>query len=144
MNHVLHGGCHCGNIAIAYRTEVAPAATRVRACRCSFCRKHAARAVSDPAGRAEITVREPKRLRRYRFGLGTAEFFVCKRCGVYVAAVMADGDQAFATLIVNAFDAHERFTQPAMPVDYDAEDAAARRQRRRARWTPATVRIEDG
>jgi len=144
MIHVIYGRCHCGNIGIAYRTKVSPATAQVRACQCSFCRKHAARAISDPEGHAEITVRDAERLRRYRFALGTAEFFICKRCGVYVAAVMTEGDQIFATLIVNALDAPERFTQPATPVDYDAEDATARRQRRRTRWTPATVRIEGG
>ncbi len=142
MTHVLQGGCHCGNIGISYRTGVSPAATKVRACQCSFCRKHAARAVSDPDGHAEISVRDPAALRRYRFGLGIAEFFICKRCGVYVAAVMTEGDQSFATVIVNALDAHERFSQPATPADYDTEDATARRRRRRTRWTPATVRIE--
>ncbi len=142
MTHVLQGGCHCGNIGIVYRTEVSPAATKVRACQCSLCRKHAARAVSDPEGQAEITVRDAAALRRYRFALGTAEFFICKRCGVYVAAVMTEGDQIFATLIVNALDAPERFSDPATPVDYDAEDATARRRRRRKKWTPATVRIE--
>ncbi len=142
MTHVLQGGCHCGNIAISYRTGVAPAATQVRACQCSFCRKHAARAVSDPEGHAEITVRDLRSLRRYRFALATAEFFICKICGVYVAAVMTEADQTFATLIINALDAPERFTQPATPVDYDAEDPTARRRRRRERWTPATVRIE--
>ena len=142
MTHVLQGGCHCGNIGIVYRTGVSPAAAEIRACQCSFCRKHAVRAVSDPQGHAEITVRDAGALRRYRFALGTAEFFICKRCGVYVAAVMTEGDQTFATLIVNALDAHKRFSDSATPVDYDAEDATARRRRRRTRWTPATVRIE--
>ena len=142
MTHVLQGGCHCGNIGISYRTGVSPAATRVRACQCSFCRKHAARAVSDPEGHAEITVRDLRSLHRYRFALATAEFFICKICGVYVAAVMTEADQTFATLIINALDAPERFTQPATPVDYAAEDTTARRRRRRTRWTPTTVRIE--
>ncbi len=142
MPHVFNGGCHCGNIRFAYRTGVAAAATEVRACQCSFCRKHAARAVSDPDGHAEVTIRDAGALRRYRFGLGIAEFFICKRCGVYAAAVMAEADQFFAILIVNAFDAPESFTQPAKPVDYDAEDAPARRKRRCRRWTPATLRIE--
>lgn len=142
--HVTNGGCHCGNIRIAYRSGTAPGETLVRACQCLFCRKHGARAVSDPAGRAEIEVRQADDLRRYRFGLGTADFFVCGQCGVYVGAVMVEAGGVWSTLIVNAFDEPERFTQAAAPVEYDDEDEAARRQRRRQNWTPTEVRIAPG
>jgi hypothetical protein len=53
-----HGGCHCGNIAVVFETELSPDAIEIRACQCSFCRKHASRAVADPAGRALISVKE--------------------------------------------------------------------------------------
>ncbi len=142
--HVVHGGCHCGNIRIAYRSGTAPGETRIRACQCSFCRKHGARAVSDPGGRAEIEIRDADDLRRYRFGLGTAEFFLCRQCGVYVGAVMEDAGGVWSTLMVNAFDAPEGFTQAAVPVEYGDEDEAARRERRRRNWTPTVVRVAPG
>lgn len=90
MHH--HGGCHCGAIKISYESALAPEETEVRACLCSFCRKHGSRAVSDPQGKITLTIHEAEAVQRYRFGLGTADYFLCGRCGVYVAAVLAEGD----------------------------------------------------
>jgi hypothetical protein len=133
------GGCHCGNLALMFETERRPGELTVRACGCSFCRRHGARTVSDPDGRIEFAVHDPSRLSRYSFGLGTAQFLVCRTCGVYVGAVMAHGGPAYATLNINALRTPEVFAEAAVPVSYDRESAAERRARRRARWTPATV-----
>ena len=139
--HQLEGGCHCGTITVTYRTAIAPEATTPRACQCTFCRKHQTRAISDPAGRLEIVVRDPAGISRYRFGLGTADFLICRTCGVYVAAFMPDPDDAhgFATLMASALEPDVRFPDP-VPAHYDAEDAAAKRARRRRMWTPAVLR----
>lgn len=137
MKH--HGGCHCGAITIDYDSVVAPEEAEVRACLCSFCRKHGSRAVSDPEGRLTLTIREAQAVQRYRFGLATADYFVCGRCGVYVAAVLADGSDLYGIAIVNALDDAEAFTQVPKPADYSAEDEAARRLRRRTRWTPTEI-----
>lgn len=134
-----HGGCHCGAISIDYESAVAPEATEVRACLCRFCRKHGSRAVSDPNGKLTVTLHDADAVRRYRFGLATADYFLCGRCGVYVAATLADGDRLYGIAILNAMDDAALFTQAPKPADYSAEDEAARRLRRRTRWTPAEV-----
>ncbi len=133
------GGCHCGAIAITYESDIPPQETEVRACQCSFCRKHASRAVSDPAGKVTLTLYDESAEQRYRFGLATADFYLCGRCGVYVAAVMRDGDRAYAVAVINAFDHPEVFTRPVTPSDYSAEEEAGRRRRRRERWTPTEI-----
>ena len=135
----LVGGCHCGNVEFVFEIARAPAELAVRACQCSFCRRHGGRTVSDPNGRLEILVHEPAGLSRYRFGLGTAEFLVCRRCGVYVGAIMAEADAAWAIVNVNALATPEAFAEGAVPVSYDRETDSERRARRRARWTPARV-----
>ncbi|MSQ18238.1 MAG: aldehyde-activating protein [Betaproteobacteria bacterium] len=139
--HQLDGSCHCGNIRVLYRTAVAPEEARPRACQCTFCRKHNTRAISDPGGTLAITVDDQGALNRYRFGLGAAEFLICRTCGVYVAAFMADphDDQGYATLMANVLEAQGRYPEAA-PTVYDNEDEAGRRARRRQRWTPATLR----
>ena len=133
------GGCHCGAIRIGYQSAIPPEETEVRSCLCSFCRKHASRAVSDPAGRLTVTLRDPAALQRYSFGLKTADYLLCTRCGVYLAAVMAEGEALYGIAVVNALDEAERFSRPPKPADYSAEDTAARRRRRRARWTPVEI-----
>lgn len=140
--HDLRGGCHCGNIAVTYRTDVAPGDAVPRACQCSFCRKHNTRAVSDPNGALEISVGSTGVLNRYQFGLNTADFLICRNCGVYVAAFMPDpdDDHGFATLMANVLEDQARYPE-AGPAVYGGENEAGRRQRRRALWTPAILRI---
>jgi hypothetical protein len=131
---ILRGGCHCGALGVELETS-APEALPLRECQCSFCRRHGALNTVDPNGRVRL-VADPRALVRYRFALGTADFFVCARCGVYVACVI---DDAFATVNVRALDEAARFTQAVRPTDWSAENADERRARRRATWTPAIV-----
>ena len=133
---VFPGRCHCGNLELTLETSLAAERLPVRACACSFCVHHGARTTRDPAGRVRITIHDPAHLVRYRFGLRTADFLVCGRCGVYVAALCRLGDAAFATVNVNALDSGERFPQ-AVVVSYEGETAAERQARRAATWTPA-------
>jgi hypothetical protein len=133
------GRCHCGNIGVDFQTALTPDELPLRACGCSFCRKHEARTTADPAGRARLMVRDAALLARYRFGHATADFLVCRACGVYLAAVLTEGPSAWAVLNVNAFDERDRFGRSATPVSYDGESADARRARRRERWTPVEI-----
>lgn len=136
-----HGSCHCGNLQTVFRSAIDPSEIQVRACQCGFCRRNGVRMVSDPGGTAEIRARDESDLNRYSFGLGITEFLVCANCGVYVGAAMADGDAVYTTLNTNCFDEAAAFTQPPQAQHYDTEDADARRQRRRERWTPARLAI---
>jgi len=129
------GSCHCGAIAFTFETSRAPSEWPIRACQCSFCRRHAARTTSDPQGRVSFRIGDDAVLRRYRFGLGTATFFVCRNCGVYLAAVLTSRRGTFATLNVNTLQ--QRFElSSAMAVSYDDESAEERQQRRERSWTP--------
>lgn len=135
------GGCHCGNIRLGFSTGLDPSQIEVRACQCSFCVKHGSRAVADPDGRLIISVKDEMRLHRYRFGLRTADYLICRECGVYVAAITADAD-ARAIVIINALDDQERFSQQPIPVDFDTESKAQRQARRRSRWMPVEMSFE--
>src|SRR5207248_2078792 len=134
--HRYEGGCHCGNLAFVLEASAPLEALGLRADRCSFCRAHGARNTSDPNGTMSISVRDAGALVRYRFGLRTADFLICARCGVYVGALMEDGGERWFTVNVNAFCPPPRDDFPIAPVDYDAEDVAARIARRKQRWTP--------
>ena len=134
-----HGRCHCGDVELLYTTTRKSTDIEPRACACSFCRKHNARCISGPDDRVEITERKRGALERYRFGLRTADFLLCRHCGVYLGALLDDGGRAFATINVNCFDEQAEFTKPATSVNFDSEDAAARRERRRTRWTPVVA-----
>jgi hypothetical protein len=134
MRRTLRGACHCGLVTVEFETE-RPEDLPVRACQCSFCRRHGARTVADPEGRLTIRA-EPGSLNRYGFGLRTADFLLCACCGTYVAAVVTANGASRATLnaagtLLAGFE-----TRPAEPVSYDGETAEARIARRLGAWTP--------
>jgi hypothetical protein len=139
---LLGGSCHCGNVQLRLETAIDPRDLKLRACDCTFCRKHAVRSVMDPAGRAVIEVRDPAKLSRYGFGLRTAEFLICARCGAYAGAVLREGESAWAVLNANLFD--ELQGREAQPSSYGHETADSRIARRKAQWTPATVAVHVG
>jgi hypothetical protein len=128
------GACHCGAIGYSYDTAMVPEAWTMRACACRFCRSHGAATTSDPAGALALDCRDPAALVRYRFGLRTADFWVCRSCGVYLAAVTGDG--RFGIVNTNALRERPAGLPPPSAVSYDGEDAAGRIERRHLRWTP--------
>ena len=138
MEH--QGGCHCGNIHLRLRLSRPPAASPLRACACSFCRAHATRTVADPAGEAEIWAEDWALVEPYRFGSGTADYLLCRRCGVYVAAVCETAAGTRAVVNVNAIADRAAFTQAPAVSDYEGETAAQRLARRAQKWMPAIVR----
>ena len=131
----LEGTCHCQNIAIVLETEQDPGELPLRACACSFCRRHGARTTSDPNGRARVGIQDRSLVSRYVFGLRTAEMIVCARCGVYCGAMLREGNQAWAVQNVNLFP-HPAFDRPARTVSYEGESAEQRIARRKKLWTP--------
>ena len=137
----LQGGCHCGNITVEFETVMDPGTLRLRACQCSFCRKHGARNASDPAGLLTVAVRDATTLLRYRFGLGVTDFLVCKGCGVYVAATTVSGSGVIGTVNVNVLDDQESLPSTAEPMRYEGEGVEERMARRARAWTPARLLV---
>jgi hypothetical protein len=79
-------------------------------------------------------------LQRYRFGLGTADFLLCRNCGVYIGALLTGAEGAFATLNTRAMNNLSGLPTPQAAV-YDQETAAERRGRRIRIWTPVVQSI---
>lgn len=132
------GGCHCGALSFSFETAVAPSTLERRACQCSFCRSHGGVTVSDPDGALRIDAK-PEALVRYRFGLKTADFLICARCGVYIGALFAEGDDMWGIVNANALHEHAAFTSPVRAIAYDGETPSSRGERRKHRWTPLEV-----
>ena len=130
------GGCHCGNLRVQVRLTQSPADVLIRSCACSFCRSHGTRTVSDPAGQAELWASDWDLVQTYRFGSRTAEYLLCRRCGVYVGAVCETPSGWRTVINTLCFGDREIFThEPARP-DYDGEAIEARLARREANWMP--------
>ena len=135
---ILRGACHCGQVEVTLETAMSVMDLPLRACGCSFCRRHGTKAVADPNGRLSISA-PPNGLNRYRFGLRTADYLICRTCGAYVAAVISGNDAERATLNVTATGISELADRPAEQVDYDRESVEGRRARRLTSWTPSRI-----
>ena len=134
--HRFEGGCHCGNLSYVFEATAPLDTLGLRADMCGFCRAHGARNTSDPDGRVRIAVADGDLLERYRFGLKTADFLVCRRCGVYIGALLEDEGRGWFTVNANTFKQRPALDFPATPHDFDAEDVPARIARRKRNWTP--------
>ncbi len=129
------GNCHCGNIRVTFETATPPGEVGVRECGCSFCRKHGSRSISGPGSRVAIRIAEPEAVSRYRFGLKTADFLVCRECGVYAVSLLETEEGAYATLNLNVLDDASLFTGEPKTVSYDGETTEQREARRRRNWS---------
>jgi hypothetical protein len=130
------GSCHCGAIGFTYRSGIEPPDWSIRACQCSFCRAHDALSTSDPAGQILFIASKPESLQKYRFGLRTADFLLCRECGVYIGAVIVSAGSAYGIINVHALKETPDDLAEVAAISYDAEDAAGRVSRREERWTP--------
>lgn len=129
------GKCHCGEFKASFETQKSPAVLGVRTCQCDFCRRHGAINISDPDGEVVIDAKESD-LMRYRFAMRTADFLICRSCGVYIAAVTGEGDAIRTTLNVAGLRISEFLRIAEQPMEYGAENADDRVARRAAKWTP--------
>lgn len=99
-----HGSCHCGHIGVEFSTSQDPATISPRACDCSFCRKHGAAYVSDPAGKLRLTVADPGVVRVYRQGSESARFQLCGECGVLVAVTFGHAGRLYGAVNASCLD----------------------------------------
>ncbi len=130
------GHCHCGALGFRYATNRAPADWSVRACQCRFCRLHDALSTSDPDGRLAFVHDDATQLQRYRFALQTADFLLCRRCGVYIGATIDISDASYGIINTHALDTPPADIADVGAVTYDDEDVDGRISRRAQRWTP--------
>jgi hypothetical protein len=131
---LIHGKCHCGNIAFSLTWEPDPTEIRARACGCDFCIKHGGVWTANPGGRLRISVGDPKLLSHYAFGTHTADFLVCARCGIVPVVTSLIDDHLYAVVSVNAFEDVSGTPILRAPADFDGEDEATRLARRKRNW----------
>jgi hypothetical protein len=133
------GRCHCGALGVELTTDRPPGDQVLGACQCSFCRKHNARAFSDPNAHVTLTATDPRHLQRYSFGLKTSDQIICRQCGVYVAMTLTDDGRVWSVVNIDTLDQRAAFTGAPVARDYSTEDRKGRIARRKARWCPTTL-----
>ena len=131
---LIHGRCHCGNISFKFDLRSDPTEIPVRACSCTFCRKHGGLWTSNPGASLEVDVDDPAHVSRYRFGTATADFHICNRCGVVPVVTSRIDARLYAVVSVNAFEGVEPdMLRPAV-ANFDDESEETRLARRARNW----------
>ena len=100
---------------------------------------HDALSTSDPSGSLEFTTAEPTVLARYRFALRTADFLLCRECGVYIGAVITTDAGMFGIVNTHALTEQPATMAGVAPATYDGENTDGRVSRREERWTPVAA-----
>lgn len=96
--------------------------------------------VSDPEGQFEVWADDWSLVENYRFGTRTCDFLICRRCGVFIAAVAEAAAGAQAVVNVNCLGDRDRFASVPVLHDFEGESPEIRLSRRAANWMPAVIR----
>ena len=139
----IDGKCHCGNIAFRLEWPESVRPLAVRACGCTFCTKHGGVYTSHPDARLRARVLDEDLLNRYAFGTGTAEFYICARCGAVPFVTSTIDGTVYAVVNVNTFENVPAADLDASATDFDGESVEDRLQRRQRNWIPR-VQVDTG
>ncbi len=135
----IEGKCHCGNITYALRWPGEGTTIAVRACSCSFCTKHGGVYTSHRDAELAAVVHDESLLSKYRFGTGTADFYLCARCGVVPFVTSMIEDNLYAVVNVNSFEGIDPSRFSRQVVDFDGETTESRLERRTRNWIPSVT-----
>ncbi len=133
MRHI-SGRCHCGNITFDVDLPFQGSTIPVRACGCGFCQKHDGVWTSHPDGRLAARLAEPEEVNLYQFGHKTADFYVCRKCGVVPFVVSVIDGRRRAVVNVHTFENVPSEELDSSATDFDGESVEGRLLRRGERW----------
>lgn len=131
---LIHGKCHCGNIAFQLDWGGDPTEIPARACGCSFCTKHGGVWTSNPGSTLIVNIGDPALVSRYAFGTRSATFHVCARCGTVPLVTSEIDDRLYAVVNVNALEDVDPERLRRAPASFEGEDMASRLARRKRNW----------
>ena len=140
MTIAIDGSCHCGNIKFNLAWPDDAPQIGIRECGCDFCQKHGGEWTSHRDAELDVLISEPSKISKYRFGTGTADFYVCSVCGDVPVVICEIDNLLYGIVNTNAFEANANITFTHTTTDFDGEDVDGRLDRRRRNWIPS-VRI---
>jgi hypothetical protein len=131
---LIHGRCHCGNVAfdLAWAGDVGK--IPARACGCTFCTKHGGVWTSHPGSRLAVKIADDALVSRYEFGTRTATFHVCARCGVPPLVTSTIDGRVYAVVNVNCLEDVDPARLDRAPASFEGETVDARLARRKRNW----------
>ncbi len=141
---LISGSCHCRNISFTLTWEPEPSEIPARACGCSFCTKHGGVWTSCPTGSLSVIVRNASLVSKYAFGTKTAQFHICRACGVVPVVTSRIDGHLYAVVSVNAFEGVEPSLLKRASATFDGESEETRLGRRKRNWIAHVEYVEGG
>jgi len=133
----IEGKCHCGNIRYGIEWPGEGSEITIRACGCTFCTKHGGSWTSHRDAELTGEVRNASLVSKYRFGTGTADFYVCGRCGAVPFVTSAIEGHLYAVVNVNTFEGINLSSLLRTATNFDGEGTGERLERRKRNWIQA-------
>ena len=133
----IEGKCHCRNISYVFHWPGDGGEIPVRACGCDFCTKHGVSWTSHHDSELIARIADQSLVSKYRFGTGTADFYVCARCGVTPFVTCAIDDLLYAVVNANTFEGIDRSLLIRAATNFDGEGTGERLDRRKLSWIPS-------
>lgn len=128
------GKCHCGNIRYMLGWPGDAAGIKVRACTCTFCRKHGGNWTSHRDAELIASFDDASLVSKYSFGTGTADFYVCSRCGAVPFVTSTIDGHLYAVVNVNTLEGIDPSSLSRAAISFDGEGTAERLERRKSNW----------
>ncbi|NKC14273.1 MAG: hypothetical protein GKR94_19450 [Gammaproteobacteria bacterium] len=128
------GACHCGNIRYVFTLPEPVSRITARACGCTFCVKHGGVYTSHPGASLTARIDDHEAVNRYRFGHGTADFYICQRCGVVPFVVSEVQGSPRAVVNARTFEGVDCAQMEQEKTDFDGETTDSRLARRARNW----------
>ena len=135
----LRGSCYCGNIRFVFVTDKSDDELPKRECQCGFCVLHGRIATSDRDGELRIAIEAPKNVSKFRFGHQTADFYVCRECGM-IPVVTSEIDGATRGIAdVRMSEGFAWSRSETSRHDFEGEEGDDRLDRRKGYWTGTVI-----
>ena len=135
----LPGSCYCGNIRFVFVTDKSDDELPKRECQCGFCVLHGRIATSDRDGELRIAIEAPKNVSKFRFGHRTADFYVCRECGM-IPVVTSEIDGAIRGIAdVRMIEGFVWSRSETSRHDFEGEEVDDRLDRRKGYWTGTVI-----
>lgn len=135
----LRGSCYCSNIRFVFITDKSDDELPRRECQCGFCVLHGRIATSDRDGELRIAIEAPENVSKFRFGHRTADFYVCRECGM-IPVVTSEIDGATRGIVdVRMIEGFDWSRSETSRHDFEGEEVDDRLDRRKGYWTGTVI-----
>jgi len=140
--HTIKGSCHCGNIKFKLHTNVEENDLPLRSCVCTFCLKQNGVYTSLADSELVFSVQDSNKVNRYQFGHKTADFFVCRTCGIVPIILSKIDERLYGIVNICASENSDINKTNHQRKDFDGESEGNRLERRKKFWIPNVLEVD--